>query len=100
MVGIPCICLKDLTPLIKDYLHSLYFARGFLAEAQCFVHLSNRLGYLIGACAEAINAQTRNTFVVLHGLIWAVDKDVGIFSKVAARIASFVALALSPASSP
>ena len=30
----------------KDYLHFLYIARGSLSEAQYFIHLAQRLGYL------------------------------------------------------
>ena len=30
----------------KDYLHFLYIARGSLSEAQYFIHLTQRLGYI------------------------------------------------------
>ena len=53
----------------KDYLHFLYIARGSLAEAQYFVHLAQRLGYLSPTDAEALTVQGRRTFACLHGLI-------------------------------
>src|SRR5437868_11910778 len=67
----------------KDYLHFLYIARGSLSEAQYFVHLARRLGYLSSEEADKLHLQTKLTFGCLHGLIQAVEKEVGKFAKVA-----------------
>src|SRR5256712_12011222 len=72
----------------KDYLHFLYIARGSLSEAQYFIHLGRRLGYLSAEAAEALRGQTKLTFACLHGLIQAVEKEVGKLSKVVATITS------------
>jgi four helix bundle protein len=61
----------------KDYLHFLYISRASLSEAQYFVHLSRRLGYLPDAAAERLIEKTRRTFACLHGLIKAVEKESG-----------------------
>src|ERR1035437_2263917 len=58
----------------RDYLHFLYIARGSLSEAQYFIHLAQRLGYLAPSDAGALAAQTSTTFACLHGLIRAVEK--------------------------
>lgn len=59
----------------KEYLHFLYISRGSLSEAQYFVHLAQRLGYLSDTDAERLAGQTRQTFACLHGLIRAVEKE-------------------------
>src|SRR5512141_1260580 len=46
----------------RDYLHFLYIARGSLTEAQYFVHLAQRLGYLGAAEADALALQTSSAF--------------------------------------
>ena len=61
----------------KDYLHFLHIARASLAEAQYFVHLAHRLGYLVESDAEALNNQTRRVFACLHGLIMSVEREIG-----------------------
>jgi four helix bundle protein len=61
----------------KEYLRFLYMARGSLAEAQYFVHLSNRLGYLSKDQDEALRQAVKAAFVRLHGLISAVEQEVG-----------------------
>src|SRR6185295_2151721 len=38
----------------KDYLHFLYIARGSLSEAEYFVHLACRLGYLSAETTEIL----------------------------------------------
>jgi four helix bundle protein len=78
----------------RDYLHFLYIARGSLSEAQYFVHLAGRLGYLSPNDADALAAQTGTTFACLHGLIRAVEREAGKFSKVIAAVSSFVAIGL------
>ncbi len=65
----------------KDYLHFLYIARGSLSETQYFIHLSRRLGYLPEADAEQLLGQTKQTFACLHGLIKAVEKESGLWSR-------------------
>ncbi len=76
----------------KDYLHFLYIVRGSLSETQYFVHLSRRLGYLSVSDAERMIGQTRQTFACLHGLIKAVERETGRFSKVVATVTSLLAL--------
>jgi four helix bundle protein len=76
----------------KDYLHFLYIARGSLSETQYFVHLSRRLGYLSDANAESLLGQTRQTFACLHGLIKAVGKESGKFTKAVAVLTSLLVL--------
>jgi hypothetical protein len=65
-----------------------------LSEAQYFVHLSHRLGYLPADEAERLNAQTKSAFACLHGLIKAVEKEAGKLSTVVAAITSVVVLCL------
>jgi four helix bundle protein len=78
----------------RDYLHFLYIARGSLSEAQYFVHLARRLGYLSPNDADALAAQTSATFACLHGLIRAVEKEAGKLTQVAAAITSLLVLCL------
>src|SRR4029077_20841625 len=66
----------------KDYLHFLYIARGSLSEAQYFIHLAKRLGYLSSQEAQALHVQTKSAFGCLHGLIKSVEKEAGRVSKV------------------
>ena len=61
----------------RDYLHFLYIARGSLSETQYFLHLSERLGYLPAAEAQALQSQTTAAFRCLHGLISAVEAEAG-----------------------
>lgn len=78
----------------KDYLHFLYISRGSLSEAQYFIHLSRRLGYLSEQEADVLIGQTRQTFACLHGLIKAVEKETGKLGKLAASVSSLIVLAL------
>jgi four helix bundle protein len=59
----------------RDYLHFLHIARGSLTEAQYFIHLSNRLGYLQDSIAGHLQQQTKSAFACLHGLIRAVERE-------------------------
>jgi four helix bundle protein len=59
----------------RDYLHFLHVARGSLSEAQYFMHLSRRLGYLPDPLIEPLKQQTKAAFACLHGLIRAVEKE-------------------------
>ena len=67
----------------RDFLHFLYIARGSLTETQYFLHLATRLRYLTNAEAATIEAQARESFGCLQGLITKVEADVG-------RVGSFV----------
>ena len=60
----------------KDYLHFLYIARASLSEAQYFLHLSKRLQYISEVDHIALEKNVKTTFVLLHGLIKAVEKEV------------------------
>ena len=79
----------------KDYLHFLYIARGSLSETQYFVHLARRLGYLSPHDADAMHGQTKLAFACLHGLIKAVEKDVGKVTKIVATITSLFVISLA-----
>jgi four helix bundle protein len=76
----------------RDYLHFLYIARGSLSEAQYFVHLARRLGYLPAEDAEKLIGQSRSAFACLHGLIRAVEKEAGTVRKLAAAVTSALVL--------
>jgi hypothetical protein len=76
----------------RDYLHFLYIARGSLSEAQYFVHLARRLGYLQPVGADELTARTKTVFACLHGLIRAVEKEAGTARKVGASLTSALAL--------
>lgn len=60
----------------KDYLHFLHIARGSLTEVQYFIHLSERLSYLAAEETLMLERIAKDTFVRLHGLIQAVEKDI------------------------
>ena len=79
----------------RDYLHFLYIARGSLSEAQYFVHLAMRLGYMQAAEADRLTNQSRQAFGCLHGLIKAVEKEAGTLRKVSAVLSSLLVLGLS-----
>jgi four helix bundle protein len=78
----------------KDYLHFLYIARGSLSETQYFVHLAQRLDYLLPEEPDALQQQIKITFACLHGLIRAVEKEAGKLSKVVATFTSLVVIGL------
>jgi four helix bundle protein len=61
---------------LKDYLHFLQIARASLSEAQYFLHLAARLGYLPEAEAADLASQCKRTFACLHGLMGAIRRDV------------------------
>jgi four helix bundle protein len=61
----------------RDYLHLLCIARGSLAEAQYFLHLARRLGYLSEPEHDQLADQTKHAFACLHGLIQAVEREAG-----------------------
>ena len=79
----------------KDYLHFLYIARGSLSETQCFIHLARRLAYLSPEEAEKLHAQTKQAFGCLHGLIQAVEKEAGKFTKVVAAVTSLFVISIA-----
>jgi four helix bundle protein len=79
----------------KDYLHFLYIARGSLSEAQYFIHLARRLGYLPSEEADGLHRQTKVTFGCLHGLIRAVEKEAGKLGKIIATVTSLLVIALT-----
>jgi len=78
----------------KDYLHFLYIARGSLSETQYFIHLAGRLGYLPSKEVDALQSQTKLVFGCLHGLVQAVEKEVGKLGKLAATVTSLLVLGL------
>ena len=76
----------------KDYLHFLYIARGSLSEAQYFIHLAQRLGYL--SDVNLLVEQTKRTFACLHGLIRSVEKEAGKITKIVASVTSLLVLSV------
>src|SRR6266446_5795581 len=78
----------------KDYLHFLYIARGSPSEAQYFIHLARRLGYLSAEEADVLQRQTKVTFGYLHGLIRAVEKEAGKLGKIIATVTSLLVIGL------
>jgi four helix bundle protein len=79
----------------KDYLHFLYIARGSLSEAQYFIHLAGRLGYLSSEEVASLHGRTKVTFGCLHGLIRAVEKEAGKSAKIVAAVTSLLVLGLA-----
>lgn len=65
----------------KDYLHFLYISRGSLSETQYFIHLAGRLGYISPQQAEALQAQIKQAFACLHGLIKAVEFEAKTITR-------------------
>lgn len=62
----------------KEYLHFLYIARGSLAEAQYFLHLSFRLGYFSKDFYKHLKFSAQDCAKVLYGLIHAVQAEAGL----------------------
>ncbi len=79
----------------RDYLHFLYIARGSLSEAQYFLHLARRLGFLTEADANRLSTQARESFACLHGLIKAVEKEAGKLTKLAAAATGLIILGIA-----
>jgi four helix bundle protein len=79
----------------RDYLRFLFIALGSLKEIEYFLLLSHELGYLkqsdFVATTECVNA----SFAALHGLIKAVQREVGFFGRSWAFLASGALLWLS-----
>jgi four helix bundle protein len=76
----------------KDYLHFLYIARGSLMETQYLIHLSGRLGYIDGTSLAEVKEHSRRVGRCLHGLISAVESEVGPVRRTVARITSMLVL--------
>ena len=76
----------------KDYLHFLYVARGSLSEAAYSLHLSKRLKYLDDGNHARLAEQADEASRILAGLIWSVEKEVGLFTRSAAKITSFLVI--------
>lgn len=79
----------------RDYLHFLYIARGSLSEAQYFLHLSHRLGYLSDSSYPHLVEQVKLTFGCLHGLVRAVERESSKLAKGAALLTSALILGLA-----
>ncbi|NUQ44875.1 MAG: four helix bundle protein [Phycisphaerae bacterium] len=78
----------------RDDQHFLNIVRGSLAETQPFIHLARRLAHLSAEDTATLRAQGRQTFACLHGLIQAVEKEAGRFSKFTAAVTSRLVLSI------
>jgi len=72
----------------RDYLRFLYIARGSLAEAQYYLHLANKLGYLAQGDYDALATQVKAAFAALYGLIDTVERQVSPLGRATAAISS------------
>jgi four helix bundle protein len=79
----------------RDYVHFLYIARGSLVEAQYFLQLARRLGYISAEEDQHLQDQTRQTFACLHGLVQSVEQESSRLSKGVALLTSAIVLSLS-----
>ena len=65
----------------RDYLRFLYMALGSLKETEYFLLLAHDLGYLSESDYSQATESINPAFAALHGLIKAVEKEVGFFRK-------------------
>jgi four helix bundle protein len=79
----------------RDYLHFLYIARGSMTEAQYFVHLACRLGYIEQTAKDELAVHFKQAFACLHGLIKAVAKESGKLAKFAATATSLFVICVA-----
>lgn len=61
---------------LKDYLNFLFIARGSCSEAQYFIHLAMRLGYLDEKPGEILSTNADEVGRTLTGLIKCVQKEL------------------------
>jgi four helix bundle protein len=61
----------------KEYLQFLYISRGSLEEIRYLIHLAERLNYFSNGNYTELNELVENTSKTLHGLVVAVQKEVG-----------------------
>jgi len=85
-------CRRLFTGKQKNYLHFLYIARGSPSEAQYFIHLARRFGYL--SDVDLLAEQTKRTFACLHGLIRSVEEEAGKITTVVASVTSLLVLSV------
>lgn len=76
----------------REYLQFLYIARGSSNEAQYFIHLANRLGYLNEEQFKKLEMQAIEVGKTLTGLIKAVEKESGLLKTSIARIVAWFML--------
>ncbi|HLB73460.1 MAG TPA: four helix bundle protein [Sedimentisphaerales bacterium] len=62
----------------KEYLHSLYVARGSMAETEYLLYLARRLGYLAPDQYEELESARARAAKTLHGLVAAVEKEATV----------------------
>ncbi len=74
----------------KEYLQFLYIARGSSNEAQYFIHLAHRLGYLGDEQHDALKTRAEEAGKTLSGLIKAVEQEAGFLKTTAARLAAWI----------
>jgi hypothetical protein len=81
----------------KDYLHFLYIARGSLSETRYFIHLSQRLEYLVHDEAQALSSQAEEVSRTLVGLIRAVEKELNPVKRAMAKVTSLIVFSIGSA---
>jgi four helix bundle protein len=79
----------------KDYLRFLYIAQASLKETEYFLLLSRNLGYIPSDRHDHVSQIVNGAFSPLHGLIKAVQKEVGLFGRSWVLLANFFALTLA-----
>jgi four helix bundle protein len=79
----------------RDYLRFLFIALGSLKETEYFLLLACELGYLSESDYIATTERVNASFATLHGLIKAVQKEVGFLGRSWAFVVSAALLWLS-----
>ena len=60
----------------KDFVRFLDIAKGSINEVQYFIHLADRLGYLVRSDVDRLKGQAEEVSKCLSGYIKAVESDL------------------------